>query len=114
MKPSDLKQIIEFMYRGEVKVLETELDSLLAVAESLQVKGLSSVRNTCNKETVQSTSEKIEQKEENDNDNNNDDIPRGTKRKKTKSDSDSNAKEEISDDESLASSVSFFFIRGCL
>lgn len=50
MKHTDLKQIIDFMYRGEVKVLESELDSLLAVAESLQVKGLSSVRNNYEKE----------------------------------------------------------------
>lgn len=54
MKHSDLKQIIDFMYRGEVKVLESELDSLLAVAESLQVKGLSSVRNNYEKDgTIQ-------------------------------------------------------------
>lgn len=40
----DVKQVVEFMYRGEIKILETELDKLLAVAESLQVKGLSNVR----------------------------------------------------------------------
>lgn len=39
-----LKQLIEFMYRGEVKVQETDVEDLLQLAESLQVKGLCSVR----------------------------------------------------------------------
>ncbi|XP_049791414.1 protein tramtrack, beta isoform-like [Schistocerca nitens] len=45
MKFVDIKLVVEFMYRGEIKVLETELDGLLAAAEMLQVKGLSNVRN---------------------------------------------------------------------
>lgn len=56
MKYSDVKQVIDFMYRGEVKVLEAELDSLLAVAESLQVKGLSTVRNNYEKHDNTQTS----------------------------------------------------------
>lgn len=42
---ADLKQVIEFMYKGEIKILETELEKLLSVAENLQVKGLSNVRD---------------------------------------------------------------------
>lgn len=45
IKFTNLKQIIEFMYHGEVKVIEEELESLLALAESFKVKGLSNVRN---------------------------------------------------------------------
>lgn len=41
----NLKQIIEFMYHGEVKIMEEELESLLALAETFKVKGLSNVRN---------------------------------------------------------------------
>ncbi|XP_063239457.1 zinc finger and BTB domain-containing protein 22-like [Bacillus rossius redtenbacheri] len=40
----DLKLVIDFMYRGEIKVLEAELEGLLAAAETLQVKGLTSAR----------------------------------------------------------------------
>lgn len=41
----NLKQIIEFMYHGEVKIMEEELESLLVLAEMFKVKGLSNVRN---------------------------------------------------------------------
>uniref|UniRef100_A0A1B6MU69 HMG box domain-containing protein n=1 Tax=Graphocephala atropunctata TaxID=36148 RepID=A0A1B6MU69_9HEMI len=41
----DIKLVIEFMYRGEVKVQEGDLGGLLVAAETLQVKGLSNVRN---------------------------------------------------------------------
>lgn len=39
-----LKQLIEFMYRGEVKVQDADVADLLQLAETLQVKGLCSVR----------------------------------------------------------------------
>lgn len=39
-----LKQVIEFMYRGEVKVQDADVADLLQLAETLQVKGLCSVR----------------------------------------------------------------------
>lgn len=45
VKFTNLKQIIEFMYHGEVKIAEEELESLLALAENFKVKGLSNVRN---------------------------------------------------------------------
>ncbi|GLG98502.1 hypothetical protein R5R35_011416 [Gryllus longicercus] len=53
MKFVDIKLVVEFMYRGEIKVLETELDGLLATAETLQVKGLSNVRNKYEKGDIQ-------------------------------------------------------------
>lgn len=39
-----LQQLIEFMYRGEVKVQDADVADLLQLAETLQVKGLCSVR----------------------------------------------------------------------
>ncbi|XP_075234898.1 longitudinals lacking protein-like [Lycorma delicatula] len=42
---SELKLVVEFMYRGEIKVLESDLQTVLQTAEALQVKGLSTVRN---------------------------------------------------------------------
>lgn len=44
MRFNDLKQLIEFMYRGEVRVQSEDIDSLLCLAENLQVKGLCNVR----------------------------------------------------------------------
>lgn len=40
VKFSDLSSILDFMYQGEVNVAQNELNSFLAVAEDLQVKGL--------------------------------------------------------------------------
>lgn len=39
-----LKHIIDFMYQGEIKVLDSDLEGVLALGESLQVKGLCSVK----------------------------------------------------------------------
>ena len=36
----DLKNIVEFMYRGKVNVAQSELGSFLKTAETLQVRGL--------------------------------------------------------------------------
>jgi len=41
VKFSDLQAILSFMYHGEVNVAQEEINSFLAVAEDLQVKGLS-------------------------------------------------------------------------
>ncbi|XP_076256478.1 uncharacterized protein LOC143193924 [Rhynchophorus ferrugineus] len=41
---TDLKYILHFMYHGEVKVVDTDLPSVLALGETLQIKGLSSVK----------------------------------------------------------------------
>lgn len=39
-----LKHIIDFMYQGEIKVLDSDLEGVLALGDSFQVKGLSSVK----------------------------------------------------------------------
>lgn len=40
IKPTDLKHILDFMYHGEVNVAQEDLNSFLAAAEDLQIKGL--------------------------------------------------------------------------
>merc|ERR1712060_659324 len=40
VKYSDLQAVLNFMYHGEVNVAQEELNSFLAVAEDLRVKGL--------------------------------------------------------------------------
>ena len=40
VKFSDLQSVLNFMYHGEVNVAQEELNSFLAVAEELKVKGL--------------------------------------------------------------------------
>merc|ERR1712212_473082 len=40
VKYSDLQAVLNFMYHGEVNVAQEELNSFLAVAEELRVKGL--------------------------------------------------------------------------
>ncbi|GAB6033187.1 hypothetical protein CHUAL_012794 [Chamberlinius hualienensis] len=44
----DLKSVVDFMYRGEINVVHDQLDNLLKVADTLQVKGLAEVtENFC-------------------------------------------------------------------
>ena len=40
MKSDDLSTIVDFLYRGEANVFQENLDSFLAIAEELQLKGL--------------------------------------------------------------------------
>ena len=40
MKSDDLLAIVDFLYRGEANVFQENLDSFLAIAEELQLKGL--------------------------------------------------------------------------
>lgn len=40
-----VKNLLEFMYKGEIKVIESELECFLQIAEVLQVKGLCNIRN---------------------------------------------------------------------
>jgi hypothetical protein len=40
VKYTDLQSVLNFMYHGEVNVAQDELNSFLAVAEDLRVKGL--------------------------------------------------------------------------
>ncbi|XP_048511222.1 zinc finger protein 131-like isoform X2 [Athalia rosae] len=54
IKYENLQMMIKFMYHGEVCVQEAQLDDLLAAAETLQVKGLSNVRNKYEKGKIQS------------------------------------------------------------
>ena len=40
LKSSDLDAILDFLYHGEVKIVQDDLDSFLSLAEELQLKGL--------------------------------------------------------------------------
>ena len=40
VQPADMQAVLDFMYHGEVSVAQEELNSFLAVAEDLKVKGL--------------------------------------------------------------------------
>ena len=40
VRTTDLQNILDFMYHGEVNVAQDELNSFLAVAEDLKIKGL--------------------------------------------------------------------------
>ena len=40
MKYEDLLAIVDFLYRGEANIYQENLDSFLAIAEELQLKGL--------------------------------------------------------------------------
>ena len=46
VKHADLQSVLNFMYHGEVNVSQGELNSFLAVAEDLQVKGLTQNNST--------------------------------------------------------------------
>jgi len=46
VKYSDLQSVLNFMYHGEVNVAQEELNSFLAVAEELSVKGLTQNQNS--------------------------------------------------------------------
>lgn len=65
MKFKDVKLIVEFMYRGEIKVLEDDIDGMLEVAETLQVKGLCTVRNKYEKGDIQNNENDESQNKEN-------------------------------------------------
>lgn len=43
----ELRQLLQFMYRGEVHVRQQELSGFLHTAELLQVKGLTGGREVC-------------------------------------------------------------------
>ena len=54
VKPEDLKQLINFMYVGEVNVSQENLTSFLTLAERLQVRGLTTTLN-CSRTSIVST-----------------------------------------------------------
>ena len=45
MKSEDLMAIVDFLYNGEAKIFHENLDSFLAIAEELQLKGLTGQTN---------------------------------------------------------------------
>merc|ERR1712002_663752 len=49
VKFTDLQSVLSFMYHGEVNVAQEELNSFLAVAEELRVKGLTQNSSPSNK-----------------------------------------------------------------
>jgi len=55
---SDLVSILDFIYNGEVNVAQEDLNSFLAVAEELQIKGLTNRENNSNDSNNQSSSKK--------------------------------------------------------
>jgi len=57
---SDLQAVLDFMYHGEVNVAQEELNSFLAVAEDLQVKGLSQNENTTDSRPPPQNNQKAE------------------------------------------------------
>ena len=40
-----MKELIQFMYKGEVNVKQTELTKFMKIAESLKIKGLTTFNN---------------------------------------------------------------------
>ena len=45
MKSEDLTAIVDFLYHGEAKIFQENLDSFLAIADELQLKGLTGQAN---------------------------------------------------------------------
>lgn len=43
-----MSELLQFMYQGEVNVKQAELQSFMAIAESLQIKGLATSTNNSN------------------------------------------------------------------
>ncbi|XP_066246975.1 uncharacterized protein [Euwallacea similis] len=56
VKYSEIKAILEYMYRGEVNVAQDQLAALLKVAEALKVKGLVEENRACKTEKEESLS----------------------------------------------------------
>ncbi|XP_059488328.1 transcription factor SOX-30-like [Neocloeon triangulifer] len=44
MSSAHVKALLDFMYKGEIRVVQTELEGFLQIAEALQVKGLCNIR----------------------------------------------------------------------
>ncbi|XP_065562078.1 protein bric-a-brac 1-like isoform X2 [Artemia franciscana] len=83
-KYDDLKAVVEYMYKGEISVAQNELNSLLKVADSLRIRGLSEMEtssptppspNAKKPESPHSTSAKEDQA-----------SPRPTKRRRSSGD----------------------------
>ena len=55
VKFGDLQSVLNFMYHGEVNVAQEELNSFLAIAEELRVKGLTQNNGSSNSQNQQQT-----------------------------------------------------------
>ena len=53
IKQRDLKTVIDFLYHGEVNVLQENLNDFLATAEELQLKGLAGTSSHEQSETIE-------------------------------------------------------------
>ena len=58
LKAKDLMAIVDFIYLGEANIYQDDLDGFLALAEELQLKGLSSSQNYTEEEIQNFTQEK--------------------------------------------------------
>jgi len=58
VKFTDLQSVLNFMYHGEVNVAQEELNSFLAIAEELRVKGLTQNNGSSNSQNQQSAASK--------------------------------------------------------
>ena len=59
VKFTDLQSVLAFMYHGEVNVAQEELNSFLAIAEELEVKGLTQANSGPGKHTKSATANHI-------------------------------------------------------
>ena len=64
VKYQHLLAVLDFMYHGEVNVTQEELNSILAVAEELKVKGLSEERDVDPPDEQDATPPQMEVKSE--------------------------------------------------
>jgi len=60
VKFTDLQSVLNFMYHGEVNIAQEELNSFLAVAEDLKVKGLTQSQSGESMKTLPSSSKTIQ------------------------------------------------------
>ena len=52
LKSKDLEAVVDFLYHGETNVLQEDLDSFLALAEELKLKGLAGPEEGAKKTTL--------------------------------------------------------------
>ena len=55
MKSRDLEAVLDFLYHGEANIYQEDLDSFLAIAEELQLKGLTGSQNLKNEQLTTET-----------------------------------------------------------
>ena len=62
LKAKDLMAIVDFIYLGEANIYQEDLDGFLALAEELQLKGLSSSQNHTEEDIQKQPQEKAKLK----------------------------------------------------